>query len=255
MSLNINNESTNLRKSQQKRYGNLMIDTTIKEEKGVIDLKQPNIAAVVPPKRSKNLSIRSTIDTKSSTTIMRGQKVSINSKTQNLSKLLIALDWEVTSRGTSELELDTSLFMVYVNGKTAEENFIFYGNPRSGEGAILIGGDYNSGLKAAYDECIELNLNSVKINIEKLAITVTIFEGEKRNQNFSQLSNAYLRIIDAETKREVFSYRFDEGLKVQTAVVVAEIYRYKNEWKINPIGNGFTGGLKALCSNYGIETE
>ncbi len=260
MNLNINRESTDIRSSQDKRYGNLIINATFREDKGIIDLKEPIDSSIqsvtgTPIKQSKNISLRSTINISDSVKVMRGQKFSISSQIQDSSKLILALDWDVNAGGNKSLELDTSLFMVDEKGKTAEEDFVFYGNPRSRDGALVISGDYNSGIKTAYDESIELNLNSVKMNIEKLAITVTIFEGEKRNQSFSQISNAYIRIIDAQRKRELLHYRFDEGLKFETAVVVAEIYRYKNEWKINPIGNGFNGGLDALCSNYGIETE
>lgn len=275
MSLNINNESTIARRTEKKRYGNLFIETTLRDDKGGIDLTMPinriqNNAGQSPDislisqeisessssiKRIKDISKKKSINSNNTTKITRGQKVSINSKTKNLSKLLIALDWEIKYRGNTELQLDTSLFLVDESNKTTEENFIFYGNPRSYNESIIIDKDFNSGVKNAYDQVIELNLNSIPENIEKLAVTVTIYEGDKRNQNFGQISEANFRILDIENRNEIYYYNFNEGLNKETAIVVAEIYRYKNEWKVNPIGNGFLGGLKALCNNYGVETD
>lgn len=293
MSLNINNESTNIRRTQQKKYGSLLIDTTVREAKGIIDLTMPinkiqnnqglspangaskttrtNITVEPSPsiprssqavsqsnaviKPSKDDSIKNSINTNLTTKLMRGQKVSVNSKTQNLSKLLIALDWDIKNIVNTEFELDTSLFLVDKNNNTSEENFVFYGNPRSKDGGVIIDKDHNSGLKRAYDQVIQLDLNLIPPSIEKLAVTVTVYDGDKRRQNFGQVTNAHFRVLDVQNRSELFKYNFNEGLKFETAIVVAEIYRYKDEWKINPIGNGFIGGLKALCDNYGIEAE
>lgn len=296
MSLNINNESTNIRRTQQRKYGSLLIDTTVREAKGIIDLTMPinkiqnnqglspangangtskttrtdrtvepspsipRSSQAVPQsnaviKPSKDASIKNSINANLTTKLMRGQKVSVNSKTQNLSKLLIALDWDIKNIVNTEFELDTSLFLVDKNNNTSEENFVFYGNPRSKDGGVIIDKDHNSGLKRAYDQAIQLDLNLIPPSIEKLAVTVTVYDGDKRRQNFGQVTNAHFRVLDVQNRSELFKYNFNEGLKFETAIVVAEIYRYKDEWKINPIGNGFIGGLKALCDNYGIEAE
>jgi tellurium resistance protein TerD len=290
MNLNINNESKNLRNSQQKRYGNLVVDTTIKADKGIIDLKNPvsviqrNLTAAqqvanntstiinnsdrrietqtIQPtqsitviRKTKDISLKNSVNTSCSTSIMRGQKVSINSKTQNLSKILIALEWNVDYRGSEEFDLDTSVFMVDGNNNTAEQDFIFYGNPKSKNGSVSIGEDHNSSLKRAYDSVVQLNLDKVPMNIEKLAFTVTIYDADKRHESFRQVSGGCFRVIDGQAKKELINYKFGDGLTSETAIVVAEVYRHKNEWKVNPIGNGFNGGLEALCNNYGIETE
>lgn len=289
MNLNINSESKNIRSSQQKKYGKLVIDTTIKSEKGFIDLKEPtkiiqrnfsgnqqnpNTLPIVNTNsqstrmqnnqsaqnipaagKVKDIALKNSVNTTTSTAIMRGQKVSINSKIHSLSKLLIALEWDVNYRGSGEFDLDTSIFMVDGDNNTAEQDFIFYGNPKSRDNGVFIGEDHNSALKRAYDNVVQLDLNRIPAHIEKLAFTVTIYDSDKRYQSFREVSNGCFRIIDIQSKKELFNYKFGDGLTNETAIVVAEVYRHKSEWKINPIGNGFTGGLKALCNNYGIETE
>ncbi len=102
------------------------------------------------------------------------------------------------------------------------------------------------------DEVIKVDLSKVPANISKIGFTVTIYEAENRHQNFGQVSNAYIHIIDETTGQEVIRYDLGEDFSIETAVVVGEIYRNNGEWKFNAIGSGFQGGLKALCLNFGV---
>jgi tellurium resistance protein TerD len=81
---------------------------------------------------------------------------------------------------------------------------------------------------------------------------VTIYEADERRQNFGQVSNAYVRIVDEATGNELIRYDLEEDYSIETALVVGEIYRHGAEWKFNAIGSGFQGGLEALCRNYGV---
>ncbi len=89
-------------------------------------------------------------------------------------------------------------------------------------------------------------------NVEKIAFTVTIYEAEQRRQNFGQVSNAFIRIVDEVSNEELIRYDLGEDFSIETAVVVGELYRHNGEWKFNAIGSGFQGGLAALCRNYGV---
>ncbi|MBU3191773.1 TerD family protein [Clostridium bowmanii] len=197
---------------------------------------------------------RKLVDITKSIKLGKGQKLSLNQNAKNLSKLIVTLDYNAITNGRNDFDLDVSVFMVDVNDKTIEKDFIFYENTKSTCGGIVIKADHNTSLKDAYNECIQLDLNLIPSHIKKLAFTVTIYEATERNQNFGQLSKGYFRIIAGDSKQEFLNYKFNENLSIETAMVVAEIYRYKNEWKINCIGSGFRGGLEALCDNYGIET-
>ena len=98
-----------------------------------------------------------------------------------------------------------------------------------------------------------MDLTKVPSNIEKIAFTVTLYEADARRQNFGQVSNSYIRLVDEETGTEMIHYDLGEDFSIETAVVVGELYRYNGEWKFNAIGSGFQGGLAALCGHYGIE--
>jgi tellurium resistance protein TerD len=261
--------------SQKKQYGNLFVETSIRPEnnskvvmgakgntnlhndqstKNVQTHSDTEVKLIDTLKPNKNMEKRKIVDVTTSVKLKKGQKLSINDNVKNLSKLIVALDFNIMKNGNNEFDLDASVFMVDARGITTEKDFIFYENTNSNCGGVVINRDHNTTLKDAYDECIQLDLNQIPQDIQKLAFTTTIYEAKERLQNLSQVSEGYFRIIDGNTKQEILNYKFDENLSVETAMVVAEIYRYKNEWKINCIGSGFRGGLEALCNNYGIDT-
>ena len=114
-------------------------------------------------------------------------------------------------------------------------------------------GDNLTGEGDGDDEQIRVDLSLVPANITKIAFTVTIYDAEVRRQNFGQVSNAFIRIVDETTNQELIRYDLGEDFSIETAVVVGELYRHDGEWKFNAIGSGFQGGLAALCGHYGID--
>ena len=130
--------------------------------------------------------------------------------------------------------------------------FIFYGNLKHSSNSVEHLGDNLTGEGDGDDEQIKVNLSNVPDNINKIDFTVTIYEPEERNQNFVQVSNAFIRVVDEDTNTELIRYDLGEDFSIETAVVVGEIYRNNGEWKFNAVGSGFQGGLKALCQNFGV---
>ncbi|MBQ7454324.1 MAG: TerD family protein, partial [Selenomonadaceae bacterium] len=102
------------------------------------------------------------------------------------------------------------------------------------------------------DEEIKIDLSKVPDNVEKIDFTVTIYEADERKQNFGQVENAFLRVVNEATNEELIRYDLGEDFSIETAVVIGELYRNQGEWKFNAIGSGFSGGLAALCSNFGV---
>lgn len=247
------------KKEQMKiRNSKLSIDTgkvVIHTGKIVLGSPMENQSQSTIKSETKIRKINNVVNTANSIELKTGQKMSINQNIPNISKMMVGLEWDVNHNGNHPFELDTSIFMVDANNKTAEEDFIFYGNANSRCNGVILKKDHNTKLQEYYDETVQLDLSRIPAHIQKLAFTVTIYEADERTQKFGQVKDAYFKIIDVQTKREILHYRFNERLSVETAIVVVEIYRYKNEWKINAIGSGFRGGLEALCDNYGVETE
>ena len=159
-------------------------------------------------------------------------------------------------RSGSQFDLDACAFLLGENGKvTASSDFIFYGNKAHTSGAVNHMGDNLTGDGDGDDEQVMVDLSKVPANIAKISFTVTIYDGEARRQNFGQVSNAFIRLLDNATGTELIRYDLGEDFSIETSVVVGELYRHGGEWKFNAIGNGFSGGLAALCSHYGVETE
>ena len=186
--------------------------------------------------------------------LSKGQKVSLTKGNPGLKKILVGLGWDVNAFDTgASFDLDASAFMTGANGKCpSDKEFIFYGNLEHQSGAVRHMGDNLTGAGEGDDEQIEVDLSLVPANIEKVAITVTIYDADKRRQNFGQVSNAFCHIMDEDSNTELVRFDLGEDFSIETAVVVGELYKYNGEWKFNAIGSGFQGGLRALCLNYGV---
>lgn len=191
--------------------------------------------------------------------LAKGQRVSLD---KTMTHALVGLGWDINQYSSgNDFDLDASAFLLGANGKVRnDEDFIFYGNLKSPDGAVTHTGDNLTGEGEGDDEVILLDFTKVPTDVVKIAITVTIYEAEARRQNFGQVSNAYVRVAnlaneDDKVGTEVLKFDLGEDFSIETALVVCEIYRYGGGWKFNAVGSGFEGGLAALCNNYGIEVR
>ncbi len=187
--------------------------------------------------------------------LTKGQKVDLTKGNPGLKKLMVGLGWDVNAFDSgADFDLDAAAFMLGDNGKCpTEKEFIFYGNLTHPSESLKHMGDNLTGAGEGDDEQIFIDLTKIPSNVSKVAFTVTIYEAEERGQNFGQVSNSFIRIVDESTGREVIHYDLGEDFSIETAVVVGELYKHNGEWKFNAIGSGFQGGLAALCGHYGIE--
>lgn len=187
--------------------------------------------------------------------LAKGQKVDLTKGNPGLKSIMVGLGWDVNTFDSGvDFDLDAAAFMCGTGGKcTTDKDFIFYGNLEHTSGSVKHMGDNLTGEGEGDDEQIQVDLTKIPANIEKIAFTVTIYDAEVRRQNFGQVSNSFIRIVDEATNQELIRYDLGEDFSIETAVVVGELYRNNGEWKFNAIGSGFQGGLKALCGHYGIE--
>lgn len=189
--------------------------------------------------------------------LKKGQKVSLTKDNPGLVHLMIGLGWDVNQFDTGgAFDLDTEAFLLGENGKTSsQDDFIFYGNLKHPSGSIEHMGDNRDGAGEGDDEQMSMDLSKVPESISRIAFAVTIYEAEERRQNFGQISNAFIRIVNTDNNEELLRYDLGEDFSIETAAVFGELYKNNGEWKFNAIGSGYQGGLNALCANYGIETE
>mgnify|MGYP001126351411 CR=1 FL=1 len=189
--------------------------------------------------------------------LSKGQKVDLTKGNPGLKNVMVGLGWDVNAFDSgADFDLDAAAFMLGSNGKCpTEKEFVFYGNLVHPSGAVQHMGDNLTGEGEGDDEQIEVNLADIPSNIDKIAFTVTIYDAEVRRQNFGQVSNAYIRLVNVDTNEEIIRYDLGEDFSIETAVVFGELYKNNNEWKFNAIGSGYQGGLAALCANYGVDVE
>ena len=186
--------------------------------------------------------------------LSKGQKVDLTKGNAGLDSILVGLGWDTNKYdGGHEFDLDVSVFMTGDNGKVENEtNFVFYNNPQDGAGSVIYSGDNRTGEGEGDDESVKVTLSKVPANVQKISFTVTIHEADARGQNFGQVSNAYIRIVDTAKNEELLRYDLGEDYSIETAIVVAELYHHNGEWKFAAVGSGFQGGLAALCRNFGL---
>lgn len=189
--------------------------------------------------------------------LQKGQKVSLTKGNPGLKNVVVGLGWDVNQFDTGgDFDLDAAAFLLTDAGRVSrQEDFVFFGNLTHPSGSVEHMGDNLTGAGEGDDEQIKIDLSKVPENITKIAFTVTIYEPEKRRQNFGQINNAFIRIYNEDTGEEMLRYDLGEDFSIETAAVFGEVYKNGGEWKFNAIGSGYQGGLAALCAQYGVEVE
>ncbi|MGI0480664.1 TerD family protein [Geminocystis sp. CENA526] len=186
--------------------------------------------------------------------LQKGQRISLAKVAPSLVAGFIGLGWDTNSTDTgADFDLDVSVFLLGANEKlVSDKHFIFYNNLISPDAdqSIKLLGDNRTGEGEGDDEGLIVDLRKVPSDIAKIVVTVTIYEADKRHQNFGQVTNAYIRLVDVQTKEEVLRYDLTEDFSVETAVIMAELYNKDGEWRINAVGSGYEGGLQALLDKY-----
>lgn len=174
-----------------------------------------------------------------------------------LSELTIGLGWDTNKYdGVDDFDLDASIFILGADGKvTGEKDFVYYNNSTGANGGIIHSGDNRTGDGDGDDETIEVNLGVIPSTVDKIAFTVTIHDADTRNQNFGQVSNAYVRILNKATGEEIVRYDLEEDFSTETAIVVAELYNKSGDWRFSAVGSGYAGGLGALATSFGLEVN
>ncbi|WP_163833233.1 TerD family protein [Spartinivicinus ruber] len=186
-------------------------------------------------------------------TLQKGGNVSLEKTAPGMTNAVIGLGWDARSTDGSDFDLDASIFMVGEAGQVrSDADFIFYNQLKSQCGSVEHMGDNRTGEGEGDDESVKVDLVKIPTDIQKIVIGVTIHDAESRNQNFGQVSNAFIRIVNEANNEEVVRYDLSEDYSIETAMLFGELYRHGGEWKFRAVGQGFSGGLKAMATQYGV---
>lgn len=186
--------------------------------------------------------------------LAKGGNVSLSRTSPELKKILLGLGWDARASDGEDFDLDASVFILNEHGKVrSDEDFIFYNNLVSKCKSIQHMGDNRTGAGDGDDEAIMVDLDKVPTDIQRLAITVTIHDAVARKQNFGQVADAYMRIVNVDNDIELARFDLSEDYSTETAMIFGEVYRHNGEWKFKAVGQGFSGGLDVMCSNFGVQ--
>ena len=191
-----------------------------------------------------------------SVSLSKGGNVSLAKADPTMTKVLVGLGWDPRATDGQDFDLDASAFLLTSTGKVRGDNdFIFYNNLSDAAQSVLHTGDNRTGDGDGDDESLKIDLPKIPADVDKIAFTVTIHDAEARRQNFGQVGGAFIRLVNDATGVEVARYDLTEDASTETAMIFGELYRHNNEWKFRAVGQGYAGGLKAMCAQYGISAS
>ena len=176
----------------------------------------------------------------------KGQRESISAP-----KFVVGLGWDSNTNATGEAyDVDASVFILGENGKLlSDSHFIFYNNLKSPDQAVIHSGDNTTGDGDGDDEQVQIDLSRISPDAAEISFVVTIHKAQERRQNFGQIRNSFIRIIDG-SNTVLVKYELDEDFSIETAVQFGRIYKRNNEWKFEAVGNGMKGGLQDYLTKY-----
>ncbi len=179
--------------------------------------------------------------------LQKGQRESLNAQ-----KFIIGLGWDTNNYSTGvDFDLDASVFILGENKKIlSDKHFVFYNNLNSPNDAVVHSGDNLTGDGDGDDEQVIVDLSKIDANATEICVVITIHDAENRKQNFGQVRNSFIRIVDANSNQELLKYELEEDFSVETAVEFGRIYKRNGEWKFEAVGAGMKGGLQDYLTKY-----
>jgi tellurium resistance protein TerD len=185
--------------------------------------------------------------------LSKGGNVSLSKEAPGLKAVRVGLGWDTRVTDGSAFDLDASVFLLNEGGKVrSDADFVFYNNREGGGGSVVHQGDNTTGEGSGDDEVVAVTLDQLPADVNKLSFAVTIHEADGRRQNFGMVSNAFIRVLNADGGTEIARYDLSEDASTETAMIFGELYRHNGEWKFKAIGQGFAGGLGPLARSMGV---
>ena len=180
--------------------------------------------------------------------LQKGQRIDIG-----LTKMIIGLGWDPNDGTGYDFDLDASAIMIDSQRKlVSEDYFVFYNNLNSPDGALAHTGDDPSGKNSDGDddEAIMIDLSKVDSRVEEILFVVTIEDFERRKQNFGQVRNSYIRIVDQSNNQEIAKYELDEDFSIETGIEFGRLYKKRGSWKFEASGIGYRADLGFFLEKY-----
>ncbi|MFF9509729.1 TerD family protein [Streptomyces sp. NPDC014724] len=186
--------------------------------------------------------------------LAKGQNVVLNQDGTPLADVTVGLGWDARPVGGTDFDLDASAIICGPDQKVvSDRHFVFYNNLTSPDGAVRHTGDNTTGEGDGDDEQLLVDLDRLDEKTGQIVFTVSIHDAQNRGQNFGQVEDAYIRVLDNLTGREMCRYELSYDAASETAMVFGALYRRGGEWKFRAIGQGYASGLAGIAVDYGVD--
>ncbi|HST47590.1 TerD family protein [Jatrophihabitans sp.] len=185
--------------------------------------------------------------------LSKGGNVSLTKQAPGLSAVLVGLGWDERTTSGQAFDLDASALMLDAAGRIlSDEHFVFFNNLTSPDGSVEHTGDNLTGAGEGDDEQIKVDLGRVPAEVDRIIFPVSIYEADSRRQNFGQVRNAFIRVVNQADNSELARYDLSEDASSETAMIFGELYRYSGDWKFRAVGQGYSSGLAGIARDYGV---
>jgi len=194
--------------------------------------------------------------------LQKGQKIDLTKGNPGLKHVMVGLGWDEVKKGGllgglfgggQDIDCDASAIIITesINKLAGKSDLVYFGNLTHKSGAIKHMGDNLTGAGEGDDEQIFVDLASVPAEYSKIIFVVNIYEAKARRQDFGMINNAFIRIVDSDSKQELCRYNLSENYNGMTSMIFGELYRHNGEWKFSAVGQATADdGLGALVKRY-----
>ncbi|MGI2327950.1 TerD family protein [Planococcus sp. YIM B11945] len=187
--------------------------------------------------------------------LVKGQKIDLTKGRSSLSSLMVGLGWDPVAAkksggflggllgggggGGADVDCDASVILLDESGKLkSKENLIYFGNKQSKDGSVVHSGDNLTGAGEGDDETIQIDLKRISPNVHRLIFVVNIYNAKQKRQDFGMIQNAFIRLVDNQSKEELVHYNLTENYSGKMSLILGEMYRQGSEWKFSAVGEG-----------------
>lgn len=185
--------------------------------------------------------------------LSKGGNVSLTKQAPGLTAVTVGLGWDLRTTTGTDFDLDASAMVLDASGKIiTDQHFVFFNNLRTPDGAVAHTGDNTTGAGEGDDEQLQVNFGAMPATAERVAFAVSIYDADSRGQNFGQVRNAYIRVLNQGDGSEMARYDLTEDASMETAMVFGELYRSGAEWKFRAVGQGYASGLAGIAMDFGV---
>ncbi|MBF4162671.1 TerD family protein [Nocardioides acrostichi] len=187
--------------------------------------------------------------------LQKGGNISLTKEAgaTGLANVTVGLGWEARTTTGAAFDLDASAIVCNAEGKAVDDkSFVFYGNLANGSGSVQHQGDERTGDTEGDDEQIKIAVTQLGAEVDKVVFSASIYDAEKNGQNFGQVRNAYIRVVNDADGTELTRYDLSEDASTETAMLFGELYRNGDDWKFRAVGAGYASGLAGIATDFGL---